>query len=118
VNDSGPVLARLFRELSYVGCPPYYVFQGRPTAGNQPYETPLVRSYRIMEMAKRHCSGLAKRARLVMSHASGKIEMVGLDDKRIYLRYHRAKSRHDRGRFMVFHRDDEAFWLDQLRPVD
>ncbi|MBN2581451.1 MAG: KamA family radical SAM protein [Planctomycetes bacterium] len=118
VNDSGPVLARLFRELSYVGCPPYYVFQGRPTAGNRPYETPLVRSYKIVEQAKRHCSGLGKRARLVMSHASGKIEMVGLDDKHIYLRYHRARRHEDRGRFMVYHRDDEAFWLDQLRPVE
>lgn len=114
VNDNSDVLADLFRKLSFIGCPQYYLFQGRPTAGNQPYEVPLVRSYELFEEAKRHCSGLAKRARLVMSHASGKIEVVGMDRRHIYLHYHRARRREDRGRFVVCRRDDEAFWLDDL----
>ena len=118
VNDSSGALLELFRALSFIGCPQYYVFQGRPTAGNEPYEVPLVRAYQIVEAAKRHCSGLAKRARFVMSHASGKIEMVGLDSRHIYLRYHRARRAADKGRFMVFRRDDDAFWFDDLEPVD
>nr|PZM91249.1 MAG: hypothetical protein DIU72_10400 [Pseudomonadota bacterium] len=52
-----------------------------------------------------------------MSHESGKIEIVGVDDRHIYMRYHRAKNPADEGRFMVFQRDDGAFWLDQLVPV-
>jgi lysine 2,3-aminomutase len=117
VNDSAEVLIELFRKLAFIGCPPYYLFQGRPTAGNEPYEVPLVRGYQIFEEAKRHLSGLGKRARFVMSHESGKIEMVGLDDSHIYLRYHRAKNPADEGRFMVFERDDNAYWLDQLCPT-
>ncbi len=52
-----------------------------------------------------------------MSHETGKVEICGVDDERIYARYHRAKDAADEDRFMVFKRDDEAFWLDQLEPV-
>ncbi|MEE8268235.1 MAG: KamA family radical SAM protein, partial [Gemmatimonadales bacterium] len=90
VNDRPQTFAALFRELSFIGCPPYYVFQGRPTAGNAPYELPIVEGYRIFTEANRLVSGLAKRARFAMSHATGKIEICGLDDRYIYMRYHRA----------------------------
>lgn len=118
INDDPDVLAELFRKLSFIGCPQYYLFQGRPTAGNEPYEIPIVKGYFTFEAAKRRVSGLAKRVRFAMSHATGKIEIVGVDDSHIYLRYHRAKYPVDEGRFMVFHRDDEAYWLDQLVPVE
>lgn len=118
VNDDVDTMTELFRRLSFLGIAQYYVFQGRPTAGNRPYETTLVESYEIVEAARSRVSGLARRARLVMSHASGKIEIVGIDARHIYLRYHRAKNPADEGRFMVFHRDDDACWLDDLRPVD
>jgi len=118
INDDPEVLAEMFRRLSYVGCPQYYLFQGRPTAGNEPYEIPIVEGYEHFEDAKRRVSGLAKRVRFAMSHETGKIEIVGVDDEHIYLRYHRAKNPADEGRFMIFHRDDDAYWLDQLVPVD
>ena len=117
VNDDPEVLAELFRRLSFVGVAPYYLFQGRPTAGNKPFETTIVESYTAFEAAKTRVSGLAKRARLVMSHATGKIEIVGLDERYLYLRYHRARDAADEGRFMVFHRDDDACWLDDLEPA-
>lgn len=117
INDKPRVLREMFEKLSFIGAPQYYVFQGRPTAGNAPYEVPIVEGYFIIEEAKRNLSGLAKRARFVMSHESGKIEIVGVDDRHIYMRYHRAKNPADEGRFMVFQRDDDAFWLDQLVPV-
>ena len=90
VNDHPHTFRSLFRELSFIGCPQYYVFQGRPTAGNEPYEVPMVEGYRIFLEANRHVSGLAKRARFAMSHRTGKIEIVGIDDRHIYMRYHRA----------------------------
>ena len=117
INDDSRVLAELFRKLSFIGCPQYYVFQGRPTAGNEPYELPIVAGYEIFEEAKRRVSGLAKRVRFAMSHESGKIEIAGVDESFMYLRYHRAKDPANEGRFMVFHRDDDAYWLDQLVPV-
>lgn len=117
VSDNPDVMAELWNELSYIGVPQYYIFQGRPTSGNQPYEVPIVEAYFNIEQAKRKCSGLAKRVRYVMSHESGKIEVVGVDDRNIYLRYHRAKNIRDEQRFLVCQRDDHASWFDQLRPA-
>lgn len=48
---------------------------------------------------------------------AGSIEVVGVDSRFMYLRYHRAKDPANEGRFMLFHRDDNAVWLDDLRPV-
>ncbi len=118
VNDDPDVLATMFRQLSFIGCPPYYMFQGRPTAGNEPYELPLVRSWQIFSEALRQGSGLTRRARFAMSHETGKIEVLAIDEKHIYLRYHRAKDPAMRGRFMVYKRDDEACWLDDLEPAE
>jgi len=117
INDDAEVLAQLFRKLSFIGCPQYYLFQGRPTEGNLPYTVPIVRGYFLFEEAKKHISGLAKRARFVMSHETGKIEIVGVDSAHIYMRYHRAKDPEDEGRFMIFQRDDDALWLDDLTPA-
>ena len=112
------VLADMFRKLSWIGCPPYYLFQGRPTAGNEPYEVPIVRGWDIFREALRHGSGLARRARFVMSHATGKVEIAGVDEQHIYLRYQRAKEASLRGRFLVYKRNDKASWLDDLEPVE
>ena len=114
VNDNPKTFASLFRELSFLACPPYYVFQGRPTAGNEPYEVPIVEGWQIVLEAKRHVSGLAKRARFVMSHATGKIEICGIDDQHIDMVYHRAHNKEDFGEMIIAMRDDEAYWLDQL----
>ena len=118
VNDSADVLAELFEKLSFIGCPPYYLFQGRPTEGNEPYEVPIVRGWDIFCQATNRGSGLGRRARYVMSHETGKIQILAVDANHIYLKYHEAKNPDDLGKFMIFHRDDEAFWLDQLEPAD
>jgi len=117
INDDPEVLAELMSKLSHIGIPPYYFFQCRPTAGNRMFTVPMVEAYIKLEKAKRTVSGLAKRAKYVMSHATGKIEIVGLTDKRIYLKYHRARDPRDESRFMAFARDDSAYWLDDLRKI-
>lgn len=117
VNDSVETLTELYRELSFMGVPPYYLFQGRPTEGNEPYELPLAAGFEMFDEARARVSGLAARARMCMSHESGKIEILAMDEEHFYLRYHRAKNPADTGRFMIFRRDDEAHWLDQLEPV-
>jgi lysine 2,3-aminomutase len=118
VNDDPQVLAEMYQQLSFIGCPPYYLFQGRPTAGNEPYEVPIVQGFKIFREALRHGSGLARRARFVMSHETGKIEIMSVDRKHIYMRYHEAKDPSKIGRFMIFQRNDDAYWLDQLTPVE
>ena len=117
INDDPATLAELYSRLSYIGCPPYYLFQGRPTAGNEPYEVPIVRGWEIFQAALRDGSGLARRARFCMSHETGKVEILAVDDAFIYLRYHQAKDPADLGRFFIRRRNDDAYWLDQLEPA-
>ena len=117
VNDDPDVLVEMFNKLSYMGVPPYYVFQCRPTLGNRIYVTPLEEAFEIFETARTRCSGLAKRARLVMSHATGKIEVVGLTEKYIYFKYLRAAVEDDDARFMVFKRNPDAYWFDDYKEL-
>ena len=119
VNDDAQVLGDLFNKLSFIGVPPYYVFQCRPTLGNKIYVTPVEQAYEIFETARTGCSGLAKRARFVMSHSTGKIEIVGLTQNHIYFKYQRAAKAQDGSRFLVFKRNPNAFWFDDYdEPVD
>jgi len=117
VNDNGDTLGELFQRLTWSGVQPYYLFQCRPTAGNASFVVPLVEGFRTFCRARRQTSGLGRRARYCMSHASGKIAVVGLDRDHLYLRYHQAADPADEFRFMVFRRDDTAHWVDQLVPV-
>ncbi len=117
INDDPKVLSEMYSKLSYIGAPPYYLFQGRPTEGNEPYEVPMVKGWEIFQEALRRGSGLARRAKYCMSHETGKVEIMGVDEENIYLRYHQAKYMKDLGRFFICKRDDEAYWLDQLEPV-
>lgn len=118
INDGPEILTEMFRKLSIIGCPPYYLCQGRPTEGNQPYEVPIVRGWQIFSEAIQRGSGLGRRARFAISHETGKIEILAVDDKRIYLRYHRAKDPALRGQFMIYNRNDEAYGLDRLEPAE
>lgn len=117
VNDNAEVLAELLRKLSFIGVPPYYVFQCRPAVGNRAYTVPLEEGYDIFEQAKSMVSGLAKRARFVMSHSSGKIEIIGKTRDMVYFKYHRAAKDEDSGRFLAFARNPNACWLDDYTEV-
>jgi KamA family protein len=117
VNDDPLVLSELFNNLSYAGIPPYYLFICRPTLGNKMYAVPVEEAFEIFEQARMRCSGLAKRARLVMSHSTGKIEMVGKTKNRIYFRYHRAANPQEKARFMIFKRNPEAYWFDDYEEI-
>jgi KamA family protein len=117
VNDKAEVVAELFGRLSYNGVVPYYLFLCRPTLGNEPYIVPVEKGLEIFEEARRRLAGLAKQARLCMSHRTGKIEVVGKMDNKIVFRYHRAPNPLDCGRIMMFESDPKAGWLeDYMSP--
>jgi lysine 2,3-aminomutase len=117
INDDPEVLAELFNKLSYSGIPPYYLFICRPTLGNKIYAVPIEEAFEIFEKARMQCSGLAKRARLVMSHSTGKIEIVGQTDTQVYMRYHRAANPQEKARFMIFERNPNAYWFDDYDEI-
>lgn len=112
VNDSPEVLAELLEKLSYIGVAPYYIFQCRPALNNRTYTVPIEEGYGIFEQAMSKVSGLAKRPHFVMSHSSGKLEILGMTEKAIFFRYHRAACDEDSGQLMVFKRNPDARWFD------
>jgi lysine 2,3-aminomutase len=117
LNDNPDVLAELLGKLSFIGAVPYYIFQCRPALGNKAYTVPIEEGYTIIEQAKARVSGLAKRARYVMSHASGKIEIIGKTEKLVYFKYHRAADYADSGRFLVFKCNPDACWFEDYEEV-
>jgi L-lysine 2,3-aminomutase len=116
VNDNPKILANLLNKLSFIGATPYYIFQSRPTIGNKTYAVPLEEGYRIFEEAKMSLSGLAKRAKFVMSHATGKIEILGIDNSFVYMKYHRTPDLKV-AEVMKFERNPEGYWLEDFKPV-
>ena len=117
VNDDPDVLAELFNRLSFIGVPPYYVFLCRPTLGNEPFAIPVEGGYEIFEKARNKCSGLAKRARLVMSHETGKVEMVGMSDGQVFFKYNRSANVENNGKFLVFESNPDAYWFDDYEEA-
>ena len=117
VNDEPAVMAELLAKLSFVGAVPYYIFQCRPAMGNKAYTVPIEQGYEIVESARSQISGLAKRARYVMSHATGKIEIVGKTKDFAYFKYLRAAKDEDSGRFMAFRSNPEACWIDDYDEI-
>lgn len=117
VNDSPDILAELFRTAAMHGLVPYYLFQCRPSLGNYAYTVPVEEGYDIFEQARSRVSGLAKRVRFVMSHTTGKLEIVGKTEDRIYFKYHRAACDDDNGRFFWHRFNPDARWLDDYEEV-
>jgi L-lysine 2,3-aminomutase len=116
VNDSPETLVELFRGVSDAGIAPYYLFQCRPVRGGMHFALPLVKGYNIVEDAKRHLSGIAKSFRFMMSHVSGKIEVVSVEmrgnERLAIFKYHQARDPRFLGSSILVTYRDDSFWLD------
>lgn len=117
INDNPDTLATLLKQLSFMGVVPYYLFQCRPATGNINYTVPIEQGYAIYEAAKAKVSGLAKRIRYVMSHATGKIEIIARTETKIFFKYHRAANDADSGKVMVCESNPSACWLDDYQEI-
>ncbi|WP_027094467.1 KamA family radical SAM protein [Cohnella thermotolerans] len=113
INDDPKVLGELLDKLSWAGVTPYYFFVNRPVAGNRDFVLPLERVYRLVEEAKALTSGLGKRVRLSMSHTSGKIEILAIENGKAYLKYHQSRDG-EYGKFMTLDCPPDAAWFDDL----
>ncbi|MNJ57139.1 hypothetical protein D3C77_527170 [compost metagenome] len=85
----------------------------RPVAGNRDFVLSLQEVYRIVEEAKARTSGLGKRVRLSMSHTSGKIEILAIENGKAYLKYHQSRDG-DYGKLMILDCPEDAAWFDDL----
>ena len=115
VNADAEVLERTFRSVCRLGVRPYYLFQARPVRQASHFQVSLAQGVELVRQVSARLSGLEKVFRFVMSHATGKIEILDLaDDGRLYMRYHQATDPTRVGR--VFSRPYRvgACWLDDL----
>ncbi len=116
INDKPDVLAELQNKLVKIGVNPYYVFQCRPVKRvKQYFQIPLYKGYQIVEKAKAMMNGHSKRFRYVISHKTGKIEILGIINNEIYFKYHQAKDARNEGRIFKRNLNKTAGWLDELR---
>lgn len=116
VNDNPEEITRLMDMLTSIGVTPYYVFQCRPVARvKHHFQVPICEGLRIVEKAKANLNGLSKRFKYVMSHKTGKIEILGIMDDEIYFKYHEAKDRNNLGKMFKLRVNEKAGWLDDFR---
>lgn len=115
INDKPEVLRNLFEKLANAGVPPYYVFQCRPTIGNKPFALPIEQSFKIYESSRKNLSGLAKRARFIISHETGKLSVAGLTKDHIIMKTHMPVDTRESGKMMIFKRNPEAYWFDDYK---
>jgi len=119
VNDDPDVMAELQNRLVAVGINPYYVFQCRPVKRvKNNFQVSIYDGYNIIENAKKKLNGHSKRFRYVMSHKTGKIEILGYDDDFMYFKYHQAKAPQNSGRFFKRMLDVNAKWLDEFKVFE
>jgi KamA family protein len=118
VNDDPGTLTATIARLHAVGTRPYYVFQGRPVKGASHFQVPIRRGLEIVRATNERLSGIQKTFRYIMSHYTGKIEILDLsDDNRLYLRYHQSPRPGRIGRIFSRPYVEGACWLDDL-PQD
>ena len=116
VNDKASTLAELQNRLVGIGVNPYYVFQCRPVKRvKSHFQVPIYQGIAIVEKAKEKCNGHSKRFKYIMSHKSGKIEILGIVNEEIYFKYHQAKRRKNLGKIFKRKVDEKAGWLDDFK---
>jgi len=115
VNDYPRTLAKLQNRLVDIGVNPYYVFQCRPVKRvKYSFQIPICKGIDIIETAKKSCNGHSKRFKYIISHKTGKIEILGIVDNEIYFKYHQAKNRKNLGKIFRRKVDSNASWLDDF----
>ena len=122
INDNADDWARLWKEQVRLGIVPYYMFVERDTGARAWFEVPLARAWSIYREAMQQVSGLARTARgPSMSAGPGKVEVQGVTEiqgeKVFVLRFIQARNPDWVQRPFFARYDEQATWLDQLRPA-
>lgn len=115
VNDDPDTLAATFQKCHSMGVRPYYLFQARPVKAASHFQIPLKRGAEIVRGLNRRLSGIQKTFKYIMSHYTGKIEILDVtEDNRVYMRYHQNRNPEMVGRLFSRGYVDGACWLDDL----
>ena len=104
--------------LVSIGVNPYYIFQCRPVKRvKHHFQVPLLKGVQIIEEAKDQCNGISKQFRYILSHRTGKIEIMGIFENEIYFKYHQAKNRNNLGKIFKIPIDENEGWLENFKLI-
>ncbi|MBX3461933.1 MAG: lysine 2,3-aminomutase [Planctomycetes bacterium] len=122
VNDDAQTWADLWKRQIVLGAVPYYMFVERDTGPRQYFEVPLARALDIFTTAYRRVSGLGRTVRgPSMSATPGKVLVDGIaevhGEKVFVLKFLQARDQTWVNRVFFARYDEQATWLDQLRPA-
>lgn len=117
VNDTSESLRQLLLSLNEVGIIPYYFFQMRPTIGNFHYSVPIEKVITLLNDVRHGLPGILQNFKYVMSHESGKIEIIGINDTHIFMKYHRAADLNNHNKMLLLKRNKNAHWLDDYEDI-
>ena len=122
INDSSEVWGELWKRQVTLGMIPYYMFVERDTGAQHYFAVPLVKAWEIFKDALQKVSGISRTVRgPSMSCMPGKVEVVGVgtvnEQKVIVLRMIQARDPRWVLKPFFAEYDDEATWIDQLRPA-
>lgn len=112
VNGDADTLVNLFNGLLENGVNPYYLFQCRPVKGIKDfYALPLIEAVTLVDEVRSRLSGVAKSFRFIMSHISGKIEIIGKSENKMIMKRHQAKESEDINKLFKVEVRDDSRWL-------
>jgi len=122
INADANVWAELWRKLVNLNCIPYYMFVARDTGAQHYFKVPLVDAWHIFQQAYQQVSGVCRTVRgPSMSATPGKVQVLGISEvhgkKVMTLRFLQGRNHDWVARPFFAEYDEEAIWLDDLKPA-
>ncbi len=122
VNTDADMWANMWKEQTQLGLIPYYMFVERDTGAKRYFEIPLYKTWEIFKQAYQQVSGVSRTVRgPSMSADPGKVEITGVStvagEKVFVLRFIQARNPEWVQRPFFAKYDEEAVWLNDLKPA-
>ena len=121
INDSVAALVDLMNGLLRIGVNPYYLYQCMPVARvRHHFQVPLKKGVDLVDRARHHFDGYAKRFKYIIGHDIGKLEICGRIGDKLILKQLHARSGHEEeiSRILVRRLTENGGWLDDLSEVN
>ncbi|RUT05165.1 KamA family radical SAM protein [Dulcicalothrix desertica PCC 7102] len=115
VNNSVDTLTELFKRLHRYGVIPQYLFHPRPVKHATHFQFPIVYGIELVEAVRKNCNGSVKRFRYILTHADGKLELVGIipgASTQLVTKWQQVRIGVEKPELMLVNIDKDTCWLD------